>query len=212
MGHVTVTLNGRSYRLRCGDGEEGRLAELAEHLSLRIDRLAMDFGQHGDERLLVMAAILATDELLETKARVRSLEAEVQQHLGERASGRDIAPDAGGPIEASPASATPPPTATAVVPAVAPVAKALPQLARPVAPAEVQPQPKAAPAPAAKAAAPSATAGVASKPAAPSTTAGAASKPAAPSTTAAVASKPAAPSATAGVASKPVRPATPAGQ
>jgi cell division protein ZapA len=75
MGQVTVTLNGRTYRLRCGDGEEKRLAELAEHLGLRIDRLAMDFGQPGDERLLLMAALLATDELLDARARLKALEA-----------------------------------------------------------------------------------------------------------------------------------------
>lgn len=80
MGQVTVTLNGRTYRLRCGDGEERRLAELAEHLGLRIDRLALDFGQPGDERLLLMAALLATDELLDTRARLKALEA---GHAGE---------------------------------------------------------------------------------------------------------------------------------
>ena len=80
MGQVTVTLNGRTYRLRCGDGEEKRLSELAEHLSLRIDRLAMDFGQPGDERLLLMAALLVTDELLDLRARLKSQET---GHAGE---------------------------------------------------------------------------------------------------------------------------------
>ena len=70
MGQVTITLNNRTYRLSCGPGEEARLRELADHLGLRIERLAMDFGQHGDERLLVMAALLATDELLEAKGRL----------------------------------------------------------------------------------------------------------------------------------------------
>lgn len=70
MGQVTITLNNRTYRLSCGHGEEARLRELADHLGLRIERLAMDFGQHGDERLLVMAALLATDELLEAKGRL----------------------------------------------------------------------------------------------------------------------------------------------
>ena len=51
MGQVTVTVNGRTYRLRCGDGEEPRLIELATHVGNRIDGLAAEFGQVGDERL-----------------------------------------------------------------------------------------------------------------------------------------------------------------
>jgi cell division protein ZapA (FtsZ GTPase activity inhibitor) len=68
MGQVTITLNSRTYRLRCGDGEEARLLELADHLRQRIDRLATEFGQIGDDRLLVMAALLVTDELLDAQA------------------------------------------------------------------------------------------------------------------------------------------------
>ena len=76
MSQLTITLNGRSYRLSCGSGEEARLHELARHLEQRIDRLAMDTRQHGDERLLVMAALLATDELLETQAKLDALRPE----------------------------------------------------------------------------------------------------------------------------------------
>lgn len=74
MGQVTVTLNTKTYRLRCGDGEEQRLAELAEHVGQRIDQLASQFGQFGDERLLLMAALLITDDMLELKARLVRLE------------------------------------------------------------------------------------------------------------------------------------------
>lgn len=76
MGQVTVTLNGRTYRLRCGDGEETRLLQLAGHLERRIDGLAAEFGQVGDERLLLMAALLITDELWETRERLRHDDAE----------------------------------------------------------------------------------------------------------------------------------------
>ena len=70
MGQVTVTLNGRTYRLGCGDGEEARLLELANHLRQRVDGLAADFGQVGDDRLLIMAALLITDELLDLRSRL----------------------------------------------------------------------------------------------------------------------------------------------
>jgi cell division protein ZapA len=74
MGQVTVSLNGRSYRLRCGDGEEARLAELADYVGRRIDDLALEFGQFGDERLLLMVTLLLADEMLDLKTEVARLE------------------------------------------------------------------------------------------------------------------------------------------
>lgn len=78
MGQVAVTLNGRTYRLRCGDGEEERLLSLAAHVRNRIDALAAEFGQAGDERLLLMAALLIADELFDARDKITTLEAEVE--------------------------------------------------------------------------------------------------------------------------------------
>ncbi len=69
MGKVTVNLNGRAYRLGCGDGEEERLRALASYLGKKIDQLASEYGQIGDERLTVMAALLVTDELFDARER-----------------------------------------------------------------------------------------------------------------------------------------------
>lgn len=70
MGQATITLNGRTYRLRCGDGEEPRLLALAAHVRDKIERLASEFGQVGDDRLMVMAALLVTDELFDARAKI----------------------------------------------------------------------------------------------------------------------------------------------
>ena len=67
MGEITVTLNKRAYRLSCGDGEEARLKALAEHVRATVDKLVAEFGRAGDDRLLLMAALLITDELFETR-------------------------------------------------------------------------------------------------------------------------------------------------
>jgi cell division protein ZapA len=69
MGQVTVTLNSRTYRLACGDGEEARLQALAAHVKVKVDALAAQFGQVGEERLLLMAALLVTDELFDARER-----------------------------------------------------------------------------------------------------------------------------------------------
>lgn len=72
MAQVTVTLNGRKYRLTCGDGEEPRLLALAEHLSGHVERLAVEFGQVGSDRLLLMAALHIADELFDARAALAS--------------------------------------------------------------------------------------------------------------------------------------------
>lgn len=68
MGQVSVIINGRNYRLACSDGEEGRLLELAGHVKSRVEQLIREFGQVGDDRLLLMTALLVTDELWDTRA------------------------------------------------------------------------------------------------------------------------------------------------
>ena len=67
MGQVAVTLNGRSYRFDCGDGEEARLAELAAFVKGRVEEIGRQFGNAGDERILLMAALLIADELWDAR-------------------------------------------------------------------------------------------------------------------------------------------------
>jgi cell division protein ZapA len=77
MAQVTVTIAGRSYRMACGDGDEARLEGLAASFDGRIEELRAAFGEIGDMRLHVMAALTVADELDETKARLQALEAEL---------------------------------------------------------------------------------------------------------------------------------------
>lgn len=67
MAQISVTLNGRTYRLRCADGEEERLKRLVDHVRTKLADLTEQFGQIGNERLMLMAAILITDELFELR-------------------------------------------------------------------------------------------------------------------------------------------------
>ncbi len=77
MSHVNVTINGRQYRMACEEGQEVRLLRLAESLEARIANLRGKFGEIGDQRLEVMAALTIADELVDASARVRSLEEEL---------------------------------------------------------------------------------------------------------------------------------------
>ena len=77
MAHVSVTINGRQYRMACDDGQENHLARLAYELDQRIARLRGEFGEIGDMRLTVMAALIVSDELAEMGQRLRRLEEEL---------------------------------------------------------------------------------------------------------------------------------------
>ena len=78
MSHINVTINGRQYRMGCEEGQELRLLKLAETLEQRITNLRGKFGEIGDARLTVMAALTVCDELLDAGQHVRKLEEEVE--------------------------------------------------------------------------------------------------------------------------------------
>jgi cell division protein ZapA len=77
MSHVTVNINGRQYRMACEDGQEDHLSQLAAGLNERVEQLRGSFGEIGDNRLVVMAALMLGDELSEAKQRIGKLEGEV---------------------------------------------------------------------------------------------------------------------------------------
>jgi cell division protein ZapA len=74
---VTVTINGRQFRMACENGQEAHLLRLAEDLDQRIEKLRTTFGEIGDTRLTVMAALTVADELADVGNRLRRLEEEV---------------------------------------------------------------------------------------------------------------------------------------
>ena len=77
MSQVSVTINGRQFRMACEDGQEGHLINLARELDNRINSLRTKFGEIGDTRLTMMAAITVADELSEAGQRIKRLEEEL---------------------------------------------------------------------------------------------------------------------------------------
>ena len=76
MATVLVSINGRNYRMACDDGQEEHLTRLAEDFDQRITEMRSDFGEIGDMRLTVMAALTIADELSESRAQLRRIEDE----------------------------------------------------------------------------------------------------------------------------------------
>lgn len=77
MAHVNVTIAGRAFRMACGDGEEERLEALARQVDSKIADMRATFGEIGDQRLTVMAAITFADDLAEMRRRVEDLKVEM---------------------------------------------------------------------------------------------------------------------------------------
>ena len=76
MTQVSVTIAGRSYRMACQDGEEAHLEGLARAFDAKIADMRRAFGEIGDMRLHVMAALTFADQLSELRDRVKALEAQ----------------------------------------------------------------------------------------------------------------------------------------
>jgi cell division protein ZapA len=91
MAQVSVTINGRQYRMACEDGQEGHLMRLAKDLDLRIGELRAKFGEIGDMRLTVMAALTLADELSEAGRRLHRLEEELASLQDARIAAADRA-------------------------------------------------------------------------------------------------------------------------
>ncbi len=67
MAQVDVSVNGQSYRIACEDGQEDRLVDLAAMVDEKVLGLVNQIGQVGSNRLLVMAALIIADELVDLK-------------------------------------------------------------------------------------------------------------------------------------------------
>ena len=94
MSHINVTINGRQYRMACEEGQEVQLLKLAENLEARVESLRGKFGEIGDARLTVMAALTVCDELLDAnqshpRARGRTRCPAQCPHRGHRSRPRD---------------------------------------------------------------------------------------------------------------------------
>jgi len=77
MATVNATIAGRQFRLACEDGQEEHLQMLAREMDERIEGLRKQFGEIGDTRLTVMAALMVADEMTEAARSMRRMEEEL---------------------------------------------------------------------------------------------------------------------------------------
>ena len=79
MAQVNVTVNQQSFRIACEDGQEDRLSDLAKIVDDKVSELVSQVGQVGQNRLLVMAALVIADELVD----LRDFSSNVNQEFSE---------------------------------------------------------------------------------------------------------------------------------
>lgn len=83
MPQVNVTIAGKAYRMACGEGEEPHLEGLARLYDGKIDEMRQAFGEIGDMRLHVMAALMVADEVSELRQKVAAMEMQLAAVQGD---------------------------------------------------------------------------------------------------------------------------------
>lgn len=67
MAQAVVTIAGRTYRMNCDEGDEPHIELLARLVDAKIAELRGAFGEIGDQRITVMAALTIADELVSAR-------------------------------------------------------------------------------------------------------------------------------------------------
>ena len=67
MGQVTISVNGRTYRMSCEDGSEQRVSELAAFIEGIVQEIKGGLRQVQEDRLFLMAALIIADQLTEVR-------------------------------------------------------------------------------------------------------------------------------------------------
>ena len=89
MPQVVVTIDDKTYRMACDEGQEAHLEGLAARFDEDLKGLREAFGAIGDQRLTVMTGIMVMDRLHDAEAKL----AEAQGKLGELERVRSEATD-----------------------------------------------------------------------------------------------------------------------
>lgn len=84
MPLVNVMVNGRAYTIACDEGEEEHLKELAADVDSKVRELLGSVGQVGDQRLILMAALLLADELHAASTKLEAAREELAAERGSR--------------------------------------------------------------------------------------------------------------------------------
>ena len=89
MAEVDITINGRSYRISCKDGEEERIKSLATLINNQVQKLSEKIGQLGEARMILLASLVLldkSDEVEKEAEKIISITSEKIQRLAKKFS------------------------------------------------------------------------------------------------------------------------------
>ena len=89
MAEVDITINDRSYRISCKDGEEKRIKSLATLINNQVLKLSEKIGQLGEARMILLASLVLldkSDEVEKEAEKIISITAEKIEKLAEKFS------------------------------------------------------------------------------------------------------------------------------
>jgi cell division protein ZapA len=86
VAQVNVTVNQQSFRIACEDGQEDRLLDLAKIVDDKVSELVGQVGQVGQNRLLVMAALVIADELVDLRDFSQNIDSEFSDENQQKAA------------------------------------------------------------------------------------------------------------------------------
>jgi cell division protein ZapA len=89
VGRVTLEINGKPYVVGCEDGGEAHVRALAARVDEKVRQIAPEAGAPGEARLILMAALMITDQLKEAEAAIQAAEtraADFEKNLDRLAS------------------------------------------------------------------------------------------------------------------------------
>ena len=89
MAEVDITINGRSYRISCKDGEEERIKSLSSLINNQVQKLSEKIGQLGEARMILLASLVLldkSDEVEKEAEKIISITSEKIEKLAEKFS------------------------------------------------------------------------------------------------------------------------------
>ena len=89
MAEVDISINGRSYRISCKDGEEERVKSLATLINNQVQKLSEKIGQLGEARMILLASLVLldkSDEIEKEAEKIMSITSEKIEKLAKKFS------------------------------------------------------------------------------------------------------------------------------
>ena len=89
MAEVDITINKRSYRISCKDGEQERIRSLATLINNQVKKLTEKIGQLGEARMILLASLVLldkSDEVEKEAEKIVSITAEKIEKLAKKFS------------------------------------------------------------------------------------------------------------------------------